>query len=55
MIFVEEKEVKVQVEKNEVKVEKIEDKIYINTLIPEFEFKNGRGQIVRPSRCCAEL
>lgn len=48
MILVEEKEVKVQ-------VEKIEDKIYINTLVPEFEFKNGSGKTVRPTKCCVNL
>lgn len=27
-------------------------RIYINTLMPNFEFKNNNGKIVRPKNCC---
>lgn len=30
-------------------------KIYINTLVPYFEFKNQFGKMIRPKDCCITL
>ncbi len=31
------------------------NKIYINTLVPYFEFKNKFGKIIKPENCCIIL
>jgi len=30
-------------------------RIYINTLIPYFKFKNKNGRVITPSNCCIAL
>lgn len=48
MILVEEKKV-------QKTVKKVNNKIYINTLVPEFNYTNGAGQTVKPQKCCINL
>lgn len=50
MILVKEKERKM---KNGFK-SKI-NRIYINTLVPQFQFKNKKGEIVQPKNICINL
>jgi len=33
----------------------ISNKIYINTLIPDFQFKNKLGKIIKPIKRCITL
>ena len=30
-------------------------RIYVNTLVPQFQFKNKQGEIVEPSNVCINL
>lgn len=31
------------------------ERIYINTLIPYFKFKNRKGNVIAPRNCCIAL
>ena len=42
-------------EKREVKVLKATNRIYINTLTPNFYFKNKNEKIVNLKNCCVKL
>ncbi|GGK50641.1 hypothetical protein GCM10007963_18740 [Lutibacter litoralis] len=42
-------------EKKDFKVLKATNRIYINTLIPKFYFKNKIGKIVNMSNSCVKL
>ena len=39
------------VERNWLKI----DRIYINTLIPYFKFRNSNGSIIVPKKCCIAI
>lgn len=43
--------------KNNVKNGKIHkpNKIYINTLVPEFEYRNKRGELIKQQKYCIEM
>lgn len=42
-------------EKRKVKVHNTTNRIYINTLIPNFNFKNKYGKVVSLMNCCVKL
>lgn len=42
-------------EKEKATSKKIKSKIYINTLIPNFKFKNKLGKIIKPIKRCITL
>ncbi|MBG7628962.1 MAG: hypothetical protein IZT56_00875 [Bacteroidetes bacterium] len=31
------------------------NRIYVNTLVPQFQFKNKKGKIVAPNKICISL
>ena len=31
------------------------NKIFVNTLIPDFQFKNEKGNVIRPTNICINL
>lgn len=40
---------------NTKKLVKKTKRLYINTLIPYFEYKNSKGKIVKINNCCVSL
>ena len=53
MILVKEKVQTEKVQKNGFK--KLLKRIYINTIIPEFQYINKKGEIVKPENICISL
>lgn len=48
MFLVKEKIVENRFKKNSTKV-------YVNTLVPHFQFKNNKGDIIKPTNFCINL
>jgi hypothetical protein len=67
MILVKERQLKNGVKKNGIKKNGIKKngfkngfkkeikRIYVNTLVPQFQFKNSKGEIVKPNFVCINL
>jgi len=48
MILVKQEKMKAEI-KNKIK------NLYVNTLVPEFQFRNKKGEIVKPTNICINL